>query len=57
MDVKVHFPSASFLGDSRIVFNIKGNRYRLYVKIAYQSKTILVKEIGTHAEYEKWDFS
>jgi mRNA interferase HigB len=55
MDVKEHFSSADFLGDGGCVFNIKGNTYRLYVKIAYKTKKVLVKEVGTHAEYDKWD--
>ena len=55
-DVKTRYPSASFLGDQRVVFNIKGNRYRLEVVIAYKSQTVLVKRIGTHAEYSKWEF-
>ena len=57
MDVREHFPSADFLGDGKCVFNIKGNRYRLYVKIAYKTKKVLVKEVGTNAEYDKWNLS
>src|SRR6266849_4635870 len=55
-DVKVRFPSASILSDERIVFNLKGNRYRLEVKFSYAVKTVLIKGIGTHAEYSKWTF-
>jgi mRNA interferase HigB len=54
-DVKARFPSASILSNGKIVFNIKGNRYRLEVKISYEMKTVLVKRIGTHAEYSKWN--
>ena len=57
MDVREHFPMADFLGDGKCVFNIKGNHYRLYVKIAFKTKKVLVKEAGTHAEYDKWDLS
>ncbi|MFQ5944555.1 MAG: type II toxin-antitoxin system HigB family toxin [Anaerolineales bacterium] len=57
MDIKEHFSHADFLGDGRCVFNIKGNTYRLYVKIAYKTKKVLVKEVGTHAEYDRWDLS
>jgi mRNA-degrading endonuclease HigB of HigAB toxin-antitoxin module len=35
----------------------KGNHYRLYVKIAFRTKKVLVKEAGTHAAYDKWDLS
>jgi mRNA interferase HigB len=55
-DIKARFPSASFLSDNRVVFNIKGNRYRLEVKVSYEIKVVLVKWIGTHAEYSKREF-
>jgi mRNA interferase HigB len=55
-DVKAKYSSVSFLGDNRVVFNIKGNRYRLDVKINYGAKVVLVKRIGTHAEYDGWKF-
>ncbi len=55
-DIKQRFSSASFLANSRVIFNIKGNTYRLDVKIAYQMKVVLIKRIGTHAEYDKWTF-
>ncbi len=52
-DVKREFPSASILNDNRIVFNIKGNNYRLIVKINYNHQMIWIRFIGTHAEYDK----
>lgn len=55
-DIKERFVSASFLPNDRVVFNIKGNQYRLDVKIAYQAKVVFVKRIGTHAEYNSWTF-
>jgi mRNA interferase HigB len=54
-DVKMRFPSASILADDRVIFNLKGNRYRLEVKISYGIKIVLVTRIGTHAEYSKWN--
>jgi len=54
MDVKARFPSASILPDDRVIFNIKGNRYRLETKISYEVKVVLIMRIGTHAEYSKW---
>ena len=51
--IKKEYPSASFLADSRIVFNIKGNKYRLIVKINYDHNILWVRFIGTHAEYDK----
>ena len=55
-DVKARYVSASVLSDNRVVFNIKGNKYRLDTKIDYQSQIVLVKRIGTHAEYRRWRF-
>lgn len=54
-DIKAEYPSASILADNRIVFNIKGNRYRLIVKINYSYQMMWIRFIGTHAEYDKID--
>jgi mRNA interferase HigB len=54
-DVKALYGSASILKDNRVVFNISGNKYRLVVKINYYSKTVFVRFIGTHREYDKID--
>ncbi len=51
--IKAEYPSASILIDNRIVFNIKGNSYRLIVKINYEYKMVWIRFIGTHAEYDK----
>jgi mRNA interferase HigB len=56
MDIKGRFPSASFLANSRVIFNIKGNTYRLVVKVKYQNGIVLIEWIGTHAEYDKQKF-
>ena len=53
--IKKEYPNASFLADNRVVFNIKGNKYRLIVKINYDYKIVWVRFIGTHAEYDKID--
>lgn len=55
-DIKARFASASFLPNNRVVFNLKGNSYRLDVKVTYKTKVVLIKRIGTHAEYDKWTF-
>lgn len=55
-EVKARYVSASFLANNRVVFNLKGNKYRLDTKIAYQVGVVLVKRIGTHAEYSRWTF-
>ena len=52
-EVKSEYPSASIVGNDRIVFNIKGNAYRLIVKINFDYQMVLIRFIGTHAEYDK----
>lgn len=54
-DIKKEFPTASILTDNRVVFNIKGNRYRLIVKINYAYQMAWIRFIGTHAQYDKID--
>ena len=51
-DIKQTFINASVLKDSRIVFNIKGNSYRLIVKFNYERQWAFIRFIGTHAEYD-----
>ena len=52
-DIKAQFRSASILQDSRVVFDICGNKYRLVVKINYPISIIYIRFIGTHREYDK----
>lgn len=54
-EIKKEYPSASFLEDNRVVFNIKGNKYRLIVKVNYDYQIVWIRFIGTHAEYDKID--
>lgn len=54
-DIKAQYRSASILKNRRVVFNIKGNDYRLIVAIAYRLGIVYVKFVGTHAEYDKVD--
>ncbi|MDX5422146.1 MAG: type II toxin-antitoxin system HigB family toxin [Hymenobacteraceae bacterium] len=49
------YPSADLVGDSRVIFNIKGNHYRLVARVSFQYKNVLIKFVGTHAEYDKID--
>lgn len=53
-DIKALHATASFLSDNRIVFNIKGNSYRLLVQVNYRRSFVTVLQVGTHAEYNKW---
>lgn len=54
-DIKDQYRSASILKDNRVVFNIAGNKYRLIVRINYDSKTVFVRFLGTHRDYDKID--
>lgn len=54
-DIKQRYASASFVGRNRVVFNIKGNDYRLIVAVAYRFQAIYIKFVGTHAEYDRID--
>lgn len=55
-DIKNKYRSADFLSDNRVIFNIKGNHYRLVVKVRYQNGIVVVEWVGTHAEYSKKKF-
>ncbi|MEN5068771.1 type II toxin-antitoxin system HigB family toxin [Stenotrophomonas sp. TWI1183] len=54
-DIRNHYATASFVANNRVVFNIKGNDYRLVVAIAYQYQAVYIKFIGTHAQYDAID--
>jgi mRNA interferase HigB len=52
-DIKREYANASILGSNRVVFNIRGNTYRLIVAANYAAGIVYVRFIGTHAEYDK----
>ena len=52
MDIKKQFANASFVGQNRVIFNIKGNDYRLIVAIAYRLGVVYIKFVGTHKQYD-----
>jgi mRNA interferase HigB len=52
-DVKLSFSTASIISSDRVVFNIKGNDYRLVVSVHYRRQIVFIKWIGTHKEYDK----
>lgn len=54
-DLKKVFPSADYVNNERYVFNIGGNKYRLITLINFKIRTLYIKFIGTHAEYDKVD--
>ncbi|QKJ68248.1 type II toxin-antitoxin system HigB family toxin (plasmid) [Deefgea piscis] len=55
-DIKNHYRSADFLPKDRVIFNIRGNNYRLIVVVKYQFGMVVVDWVGTHAEYDKKRF-
>lgn len=54
-DVIAHFPTANIITGKRVVFNIKGNSYRLVADVEYSKKFVFIVWIGTHADYDKID--
>lgn len=54
-DIKEDFGSADYVGNDRYVFNIKGNKYRLVAMIFFDIRTVFIRYIGTHANYDKMD--
>jgi mRNA interferase HigB len=56
-DVKKQYASASIIANNRIVFNIKGNDYRLVALIRYRQGLMFIRFIGTHSQYNKIDVS
>ena len=52
-ELKLEYPNASILENNRVCFNIKGNNYRLIVKINFPYQMVWIRFIGTHAEYDK----
>ena len=54
-DILARYGSADILPDNRVVFNIKGNQYRLVVKIHYNTGIVYIRFIGTHPQYDQID--
>lgn len=54
-DIKAQYRNASILKNRRVVFNIKGNDYRLVVSVAYKFGAVYIKFIGTHKQYDAID--
>lgn len=52
-ELKKQFANASIVGEGRVVFNIKGNDYRLVVAIDYEFQAMFIRFIGTHKQYDK----
>ncbi|MBM4319551.1 MAG: type II toxin-antitoxin system HigB family toxin [Deltaproteobacteria bacterium] len=56
-DIKARYAHASVIDAERVVFNIGGNKYRLVAKVWFPGRTVWVKFVGTHAEYDNLDVS
>jgi mRNA interferase HigB len=54
-DLKVRYPKASILGKQQVIFDICWNKYRIWVEVAYQTGIVVIKAVGTHKEYDKWE--
>lgn len=54
-DMKKTFSGVDYVGNDRYVFNIKGNRYRLVAMIFFDIRTLYIRFVGTHAEYNRID--
>ena len=54
-EIKARYKSASILNDNGVIFKVKGNAYRMEVQVSYKNKVIVIKRLGTHAEYDRWD--
>lgn len=54
-EIKAIYRNASFLANNRIVFNIKGNKYRIVAAVQYDFELVYIRFVGTHKEYEKID--
>lgn len=55
LDVRTRYPDAKFV-NKHVIFKVLWNRYRLDTMIAYNTKTIVIKRVGTHADYDGWKF-
>lgn len=55
MDIKAIYRNASFIGNDMVVFNLKGNSYRLVIAIRYEHSIVFIRFIGTHQEYDRID--
>jgi mRNA interferase HigB len=53
-DIKERYKTASILDNNRVIFNVKGNNYRMEIQVSYKNKVVAIKRIGTHAEYDRW---
>lgn len=51
-EIKTAYRTASILSNNRVVFNVKGNTYRLVVAVKYEFQIVYIRFVGTHAAYD-----
>ena len=54
-DIKDVYKNASFMASNRVVFNIKGNKYRLVAAVQFEYGIVYIRFVGTHKEYDRID--
>jgi mRNA interferase HigB len=54
-DIRAMYNTADFVGDNCVIFNIGGNKFRLIVHVSYEYRAVLIKFVGTHADYDRID--
>lgn len=54
-DIKETYRNASFVANNRVVFNIKGNAYRVIVAVRYRPQIVFIRFVGTHDDYDTVD--
>ena len=54
-DVIARYPKASIIGNNNVVFDLCGNKYRIWLKITYQNGIIIIINIDTHKNYDSWE--
>jgi mRNA interferase HigB len=54
-DIKERYRSVSILDDNGVIFNVRGNKYRMEIQVSYKNQIVVIRRIGTHAEYDRWD--
>lgn len=52
-ELKAEFPFADYVGNNRVVFDIKGNKYRIIVLVFFKGQKMFIRFVGTHADYDK----
>jgi mRNA interferase HigB len=55
--LKSRFPSADYIGNNLFVFNIGGNKWRLIARVMFKVRTVFIRFLGTHAQYDKVNIS